>query len=240
MVEISPDKVKMMIRLRPKFVCLAVLAACSLLAQGAFAAAKSHGPELDEVKIAPHAVVGGSPTAVTGTVKLEDAVPTGGVTITLGSSDTTVVTVPSSVTIAAGAKSADFAISTLQVSKESEIKITATLGTKHRCEELEVRPFEVKDFSFNPSTIKGGSIFTGFQPSVGTITINAPAGAAGVVVQLTSDTAGTSAKNSVTIPAGSTSVNFSLIANSVPKTTAVKFTAAIGHSHKSAILTITP
>jgi hypothetical protein len=230
---------KTMFRLRAPVLLLSVMlaGACGLQAASAF---RFHHPRLKSVDIVPSEVVGGSATVVTGTVTLDEPAPTGGDVVTLSSSDTTSATVPASVTIAAGATSATFAVTTAQVSWESTVRIKAVLGDDHREDHVRVRPFEVKNFSFNPSSITGGTVFTGFQTTVGTVTISAPAGPDGLNVLLTSDHAGTSLSNTVTVPAGATSVDFSLVASSVTSKTVLHITASVGNSHKTARLTIVP
>jgi len=229
-----------MIRLRLPIFCLAVLLAGACGIQSASAARFDHD-KLKSVGVTPHEVVGGSTTAVTGMVTLEDPAPTGGTVITLASSDTLSVNVPSMVTVAAGATTATFAVTTLQVDRNTYTEITAGLGHEKRHCHLEVHRFEVTDFDFDPSTIKGGgTAFTGFQQTVGTITLSAPAGPSGVVVTLTSDGSGTSLANTITVPAGATSVNFSLTAGAVTKKTVEHMTATVGHSHKTTKLTVTP
>jgi hypothetical protein len=145
------------------------------------------------------------------------------------------------VTVAAGATTATFAVTTLQVDRDTYTEIAAGLGHETKHCHLEIHRFEVRDFDFNPDTIKGGgTAFTGFQQTVGTVTLSAPAGPSGVVVTLTSDGGGTSLVNTLTVPSGATSVNFSLTAGAVTKKTVEHITATVGHSHKTTKLTITP
>ncbi len=70
-------------------------------------------PALSGLSLNPASVTGGSSS--TGTVTLNGAAPTGGSTITLSSGDTTVATVPASVTVAAGSTTATFPITTTAV-----------------------------------------------------------------------------------------------------------------------------
>ena len=116
-----------MFRLRAPVLLLSVMlaGACGLQAASAF---RFHHPRLKSVDIVPSEVVGGSATVVTGTVTLDEPAPTGGDVVTLSSSDTSSATVPASVTIAAGATSATFAVTTAQVSWESTVRIKAVLG----------------------------------------------------------------------------------------------------------------
>jgi fibronectin type 3 domain-containing protein len=73
-----------------------------------------------------------APASAIGTVTLNGAAPAGGVTVTLRSSDTGKATVPPSVTVPEGAKSATFTITTLTGrlgGGRNTVTITATLGS---------------------------------------------------------------------------------------------------------------
>jgi hypothetical protein len=84
-------------------------------------------PALGSVTLSPTTVVGGSAYS-TGTVTLTAPAPTGGISVTLASSNTTAATVPASITIPAGATTADFAVATNVVGSASSSTITATFG----------------------------------------------------------------------------------------------------------------
>lgn len=68
----------------------------------------------------------------TGTVVLSGAAPSGGAFVTLASSDIAVVSVPASVTVAAGASTASFTISTASVTSAVAVPITAVYGKVSR------------------------------------------------------------------------------------------------------------
>lgn len=79
---------------------------------------------LSSVSLSSSSVRGGN--SVTGTVRLTAAAPTGGAVVSLASSDTTVATVPSTVTVPAGATSATFTVSTRSVSSDRTVTISAS------------------------------------------------------------------------------------------------------------------
>ena len=81
-------------------------------------------PELASLALAPTRVVGGSPA--TGTVTLSAAATGAGAVVALKSSNTALVTVPVSVTVAAGANTANFAVSTRSTRLAKNVTITAT------------------------------------------------------------------------------------------------------------------
>ena len=87
------------------------------------------GSTIENLTVSPTTVT--APASSTGTVTLNGAAPAGGVTVTLRSSDTGKATVPPSVTVPAGSKSATFVISTLTGrlgGGKNPVTITATLG----------------------------------------------------------------------------------------------------------------
>jgi hypothetical protein len=83
-------------------------------------------------------VVGGN--SVTGTVTLTAAAPAGGFVVSLSSSNPTIASVPASITVAAGATSANFTASTTAVNDTQSATITATGGGVSRSVTLTVVP----------------------------------------------------------------------------------------------------
>jgi len=81
---------------------------------------------LSSVNLNPTSVIGGN--ASTGTVTLSAPAPISGAAVALSSSDTAVATVPTSVTVTAGATSANFVVSTSAVTASTEAAIYATYG----------------------------------------------------------------------------------------------------------------
>src|SRR5882757_7105201 len=141
------------------FACLAVLASCSLgrasrwrpglvAAAGALAVsiwAYSCGgygnsppgaPTLSSVGLNPTSVTGGSPS--TGTITLSGPAASGA-TVYLSSS-ASAVTVPASVTVAAGAGSANFTVNTTSVTASAVVTITGSYGGASKTASLAVAP----------------------------------------------------------------------------------------------------
>ncbi len=89
-------------------------------------------PTLVALSLNPSTVVGG--LNVTGTVTIDRPAPAGGMTIMLSkdpnSTGAAYVTVPASVTIPAGAQSANFTIATATVSRQVAAQISATFGSR--------------------------------------------------------------------------------------------------------------
>jgi len=122
-------------------------------------------PTLTGFTLSPSSTTAGS--AVTGTVTLSAAAPTGGVVVALSSSSAA-ASVPPSVTVGAGFTSASFTITTGSVSTATTATITATLGSS-----------QAATLSIAPAAV----------PAAGTLTLTAT-GRSGVTI--TSNPAGIS------------------------------------------------
>lgn len=83
-------------------------------------------PTLTSVRLNPTSVLGGNSS--TGTVILSGAAPTGGMVVSLQSALTSIATVPDSVTVASGATSANFPVTTSTVQTTTSTSINATLN----------------------------------------------------------------------------------------------------------------
>lgn len=85
-----------------------------------------NAPSLSSLALNPTSVRGGNSS--TGTVTLNGAAPSGGAAVALSSSNTSVARVPSSVTIAAGASSASFTVTTQRVNSSTTVTISGSYG----------------------------------------------------------------------------------------------------------------
>ncbi len=95
-------------------------------------------PSLSSVALNPTSVVGG--TGATGTVTLTTAAGSGGLAVTLSSSNAAVASVPASVTVASGATTAQFTATTSSVTSSTNVTITGTGGGATRTATLAVNP----------------------------------------------------------------------------------------------------
>jgi acid phosphatase len=95
-------------------------------------------PTMSAVTLANTSLTGGNTTQ--GTVALTGAAPSGGAVVTLSSSNTAAATVPVSVTVAAGATSATFTVSTAPVGSSANATISGTYGGASRTASLSVLP----------------------------------------------------------------------------------------------------
>ena len=138
----------------------------SITISGTYGATKSAvctvtPPSLSSLTLNPKSVVGG--TTSTGTVTINAAAPAGGMTVELFSYNTYVARVPASVTVAAGATSATFTVSTSPMSQSTRVEIRAT-AKYVKYVRLTVTPPTFSFLGLDPSSVTGGA------PSLGPVT----------------------------------------------------------------------
>jgi hypothetical protein len=181
-------------------------------------------------------VIGGSQS--TGTVTLS-AAALNPVFFQLFSSDS-VATVPTLVTVPAGAASANFIVSTKQVSIYGPVRVQIGAiifdgGSSAKYVTLSVTgpPIPPVAVVLDPASVPGGSSSTAF------ITIGATAPAGGMTVMLSSsDIAVATVPATVTVPAATTSASVTVFTNQVIAPTGVTIAATSGGVTKSAVLTV--
>lgn len=159
--------------------------------------------------------------------------PAGGASVALSSSNSAVASVPSTVTIPAGANSASVPISTTPVCSDTDVAITATYNGS-LAGSLKVTAPMLAGLSLNPSSIQGGS------PVTGTVSLSSPACSAGVVIGLGSNSAVATVSTSAFISGGQTSRSFTINTSKVSSATAVTVTASLGSQSISQTLTVQP
>lgn len=181
------------------------------------------GGGLQSMNINPTSVVGGAQSSFA-TVFLEETrnEPT---VLSLSSSNSTAVQIPSTVTIPANESSASFTITTRPVQTAQTVRIFAggSVGTVNA--ELEVRPVALGgNLVLSQGSIVGGNTLTG------TVTLLSPAPAGGATVFLGSSrpSVARSTRNWIRIPAGQTTASFSIATNPVLDPTGVDITATRG------------
>jgi IPT/TIG domain/PQQ-like domain len=102
------------------------IVSATLTVQPASVSPPPASPSLTSLSLSPTTVRSGSSSQ--GTVTLSGAAPAGGVVISLASSNTSVATVPASVTVPAGASSATFTVQTRKVRTSTSVTISAAGG----------------------------------------------------------------------------------------------------------------
>ncbi|HET6928824.1 MAG TPA: hypothetical protein VFI45_00760, partial [Candidatus Acidoferrum sp.] len=182
----------------------------------------------------PTSVVGGNSS--TGTVTLSGPAPAGGMQVALSSSNTTVARTPASVTVAAGATSVTFAVSTSVVSASTTVTIFAAHNGASKSATLTVKPVPppaptLASLMLNPTSVVGG-----MQTSRGTVTLSAPAPAGGVQVTLSSSNSAASVPASVFIPAGASSASFTVNTSAVLISTSSTISARYNGTTRTATL----
>ena len=126
-------------------------------------------PSVSSVTLNPSTLVGGNPSQ--GTVTLTGPAPSGGATVTLMSSNTSVATVvPSSITIGAGLTSGTFNVNTVSVTASTQVTITASYSSTSAMAALNVNPSSGTQPTFVQGAANNGSnvsnISTAFGSSV--------------------------------------------------------------------------
>ena len=194
-------------------------------------------PQVMSISLSPTSVVGGNSSLAT--VTLNGPAPQFGTTVMIQSSSTD-AQAGISVTVPQNATSAIFAVTTLPVLASEVVTITATLGASSQFAMLTITPPPgiVRLLFFNPPSVVTG------QNSQGTVTLSAPAPAGGTIVVLTSGAASVTVPNTVTVPAGSTSVSFTAsaatgITVSTPVSVSAGFNSTTG-TQTSNTLTVIP
>jgi len=178
-------------------------------------------------------------TGSAGTVQLGAPAPSGGTAVTLASSNPSVASVPSSVTVPGAATGAGFTVTTGNVTSSTTVTITASAGAGSVPATLTVNPQPppapaLQSVSFTPGSASGGSSATG------TVTLNvaAPAGGAQVLL-VSSNTAAATIPASVTVPAGAASATFTVAAHSVSSTTTLSIGGVYGGNARAGLLGVT-
>jgi uncharacterized protein (TIGR03790 family) len=188
-------------------------------------------PMLGGLYLISPSVLGGGP--VTAAVVLNNNAPAGGTTVSLTSSDPSVVPVPSSVTIPEGSYQFVFTLPTDPTSANTSVTIKASFDGTTVSGSITATQV-IASLTVSPKSIVGGNT------AHGTVTQTGPAYAGGIVVSLTSsDPSIAVVPNSVTVPAGATNVIFDITTSPVSSSTPVVITASSGASMKSFTITVT-
>jgi peptidoglycan/xylan/chitin deacetylase (PgdA/CDA1 family) len=187
---------------------------------------------LSGVSVSPATVLGG--VSSTGMVTLDNPAPVGGAVVSLTSSNTAAAQVPATVTVLAGATAATFTATTSPVASNTVVTITALYNSVSRTATLTVTAPVASSLTLVPSSVQGGN------PSTGTVTLNGPAPAGGMVVTLNSNRwAVARVPASVKVLAGATTATFPITTAAVTSRRFVTISARRGVTIR-AILTVTP
>jgi uncharacterized protein (TIGR03437 family) len=187
---------------------------------------------LSSIQCAPATVIGG--VISTCTVVLTGAAPTAGAVVAL-TDNSTAVTVPSSITIAAGVSSATFAAATSAVASTQSVVITGSYSGGTQTGSLTVTSAVVTLSSIlcSPGTVIGG------VPSTCTVALSGAAPPTGAVVNLSDNNTSVTVPASVTIAAGTSSVTFTAATSAVVSTQSTVITGSYNGAIQTASLTVT-
>jgi len=185
------------------------------------------------VTLSPASVIGGVSTTAN-KVTMNGPAPANAA-VTLSSSDPR-VTVPASVTVAAGTSvSPLFTIATSSVAALATVAISATYTGVTKSANLTVNPL-VATPVLSPTSVVGGA-----STALNKVTLNSPAPAGGIIVSLSSNNAGVTVPASVAVAAGATaSPYFTVTTSAVAAASTVTISATYNTVTKTANLTVNP
>ncbi len=176
----------------------------------------------------------GQSAVSTCTVTINQTAPSGGSRVTLASNNTS-LTVPASVTVAAGATTATFsATAAASIASNQTATVTATLGVSSQTATISlVAPVLISGVSCSPSSLGQSAVST----CTVTLTQTAPAG--GSSVTLASGNASLTVPASVTVASGATTATFSATAAaSIASNQSATVTATLGASSQTATIAL--
>jgi photosystem II stability/assembly factor-like uncharacterized protein len=151
---------------------------------------------------------------VVGTATIASPAPPSGAVVTLAASPTGLVSIPSSVTIPAGATSANFPVKLItQVTKATTVLIQGSYDGVPAADSFTINPLTIANIAFLPDTV------VGTRATTGTVMLNGVTPVALTITLSLSNPATmqpyltTNFPLTVTIPAGSNSATFSVLTN---------------------------
>ena len=195
--------------------------------------AASPEPKLLSVTLTRSLTPGCQNFNLAGTVTLNAPAPPGGLTVALSDNIPAAYT-PASVWVPAGETSSCFTTIITPVTNTQVGNIVASLNGVSRSAKLTVRPVAVSYIVFVPYSVIGPNNVTG------TVSLECPAPAEGLTVQLSSRNPGVAhpTQGSVYIPAGSLDADFGIQTTDVPSPRSAIITATVNGISKSAVLTV--
>jgi len=185
-------------------------------------------PRISAVSVSPASLTGGAPAVGTVTLDSPAAVP-GGLVVSLSGSDPA-GTPATTVVVPLGASTATFPITTAVVPAPVTDTLTATLDGISKTAALSIQPIQALSLTLNPPTVIAG------VPSVGTVTVNAPAPPGGLVVALSLLGSPEALPATATVAPGATSATFTI---GTPVAGSATISAVVGGQTRTATLTVT-
>ncbi len=189
-------------------------------------------PYLNSVQVSPNSVGGG--TTSYAEVEISPAAPSGGSVVSF-SSNSSLASVPASVTVAAGDKYASVPITTSTVTSDQQVTITANFNGSIKSATLTLTPAVFQSVDTAPSTTVGGATTGGNR-----VYFNGNVAADSVVSLSSSDTTIATVPSSVTVKAGTPNHSFPITAAKILTTKTVTITATYKGTKKTTTLTVKP
>jgi hypothetical protein len=183
-------------------------------------------PTLQNLLLSTNVSSGGLP--IQGTITLTAPAPAGGLSVSLAS-NSTLASVPASVTVPLGNTSLTFDIGTAGSPTPATATITASYSGVIRTATFTIGQLAL---SIGLGSVPGGLSISG------TVTLPGPAPDGGAVIALASSSPDAMVPASVTIPAGATTQTFTIATINAPPTTTAMITATFGDTSQTAPLTI--
>jgi len=181
--------------------------------------------------VSPSDVVGGS--TATGTVRLTNEAPAGGVVVTLSSSNAAAI-VPPSVTVSPGASKATFTIVTTVVSSDTTATISASDSHNTKTDKLTIEPVPAALVSFNISP----TVAPVDTPVTGTVTLDKEPPHGGALVRLSSDNPAIKVPPVVKVDPHTTTDTFTIDTSHVEWSATATISATYEGVTKTAVLTV--
>ncbi|WP_309678930.1 hypothetical protein [Polaromonas sp.] len=167
-------------------------------------------------------------------VQLSAAVPAGGASIALASSNPAAAPVPATIAMPGNQGWTQFQMLAGQVTSPTPVTLTATLNGVSASSQFTLQPPSLKTLTITPTTTSGG------VPAGGSVQLNGQAPAGGAVVSLSSNSPVASPPATVTVPEGSYSVPFALPTSDVGVKTPVTLSASWNGGTVQAPISVMP
>jgi len=206
------------------------------------APADAGGPAPTDVTVLPSSLTGGTPA--TGVVTLDQTAPAGGTVVALSSSLPVIASVPASVTVPAGSRTANFSVTTTAVTTEVDVLLFAKSGGKTWNRPFYVRPLnrlpKLTSMTISPTSVTGGNNSGGTLTFSGPIPVGTWPALPDAVVRFSSSEPDVAAlfPGDDYVVAGSTSHAFRIFTRAVPTPHNVTFTAYFDSTALSGVLTV--
>lgn len=187
---------------------------------------------ISKLRLSNSSVAAGN--SVTGTISLNGKAGPKGLEVSL-KSDSDYVSVPDSVTVAAGKSSATFTVKTSTAVKPFDATITANDGVNGVSAALSLQVVVVKSITFSSASVTGGKSITA------TVTLSGPATKDGLTIKISNENQDVAnAPESVQVESGAKTATFKITTAPVSESATVSITLSDGQAKVSGSFTVKP